>query len=325
MSLPTVSVVMPCFNAERYIGNGTASALGQTYKNLELIVVDDGSTDGSQGILEKIQDSRLMVLRQVNRGVSAARNAGLQRAGGRYVAFLDADDAWDPRCLEKLIRTLEAAPRTALAYCGWQKVGLAGGKGKPYIPPDYEGERKLEYLLAGCPWPIHAALTRRDAVEAAGGFDKDFTNSEDYGLWLRIAAFHPIVRVPEVLAYYNFHAGEQASRNRAKAARYQWLAQHKFLKEHPEVVERVGRQRARELTLRGLLAMGYDFFWKRQLPWARETFRLVLLSGGWRVRDLPRLLPALLPLAVYTKLIGVLDRRSAKTSTTPESDPGLEA
>lgn len=316
MSVPAISVVMPCFNAEKHIRNGIASALGQTYRDLELIIVDDGSIDGSQGILEEIQDPRLVVLQQDHRGVSAARNAGLARAGGLHVAFLDADDAWDPRCLEKLLAALEAAPEAALAYCGWQNVGVAGGKSKPHVPPDCEGERKIEHLLAGCPWPIHAALTRRDAVEAAGGFDERFTIAEDYGLWLRVAAFHPIIRVPEVLAYYNFHAAEQATENRAKAARYQWLAQQKFLKEHPEFVLKLGKRRVQELTTGGLLQLGYDHYWHRNLAWAQAIFRMVLRTGHWRTMDLRYLIPALMPLVLYERLVGWIDKKTTKKDTS---------
>lgn len=320
MSVPMISVVMPCFNAAQDIRNGAASVLDQSYKDLELIVVDDGSTDGSQAILQELREDRLVMIRKEHRGVSAARNAGLLKARGRYVAFLDADDAWDSQCLAKLLEAVEAASGAALAYCGWQNVGLGGGRGKPYVPPDYERDSKLEHLLSGCPWPIHAALTRLEAVREAGGFDEAFANSEDYGLWLRIAAFHRIVRVPEVLAYYNFHAGQQASRNRAKAAVYQWLVQRKFLDEHLDIVQRVGRRRVNEITKGGLLRRGYDFYWKRQVPWAQEVFRVVLKSGGWHFRDLPHLLPALMPIALYTKFLGTIDRFSAKTSRTPGAD-----
>ena len=317
MSVPAISVIMPCFNAERHIGRGAASALGQTYGDIELIVVDDGSTDGSAAVLERLQDPRLVAVRQEHRGVSAARNAGLTRAVGRYIAFLDADDTWDSRFLEKMVRALETAPRAVLAYCGWQNVGLSGGMGKPHIPPEREGERKIESLLAGCPWPIHAALTRREAVAAAGGFDERVAIAEDYGLWLRVAAFNPIVRVPEVLAYYNFHGGAQATKNRAKALRHQWLAQQQFLKEHLEIVLKLGESRVRELTTGSLLRHGYDLYWHRDLHWAQEIFRMVIRTGHWQFRDLRYLLPALMPFVLYQRLVGWMDSRAAKKNANP--------
>ncbi|MDV7400656.1 glycosyltransferase family A protein, partial [Arthrospira platensis SPKY1] len=115
----------------------------------------DGSTDRSQEILHSYGD-RIKRLSQTNQGPYPARNHGLAHAAGEYVAFLDADDWWNLDCLEKLHAALASHPECALAYCGWQHVGLPGGRGAPHVPPDFELEDKAARFLRGAaPWPIH--------------------------------------------------------------------------------------------------------------------------------------------------------------------------
>lgn len=301
-----ISIIMPCFNAEAYILRGVTSAFGQTFKELELIVINDGSTDQSLQVLNNVKDSRLKIISQPNRGVSAARNRGIEEARGEYIAFLDTDDTWHPTCLEKLYEALVSSSQAGLSYCGWQNLGLSGGQGKPYIPPDYEASDKLGRLLRSCPWPIHAALTYRQVIMEAGGFDERFSNSEDYRLWLYIASHHRIVRVSRVLAYYHFHEGMQASRNKAKAGRDNWLVKKEFLQKNPNVVKKLGRKRARQLTCGMLLRKAYDCYWARDLIGARRIFRLVMKTGYGDLKDWKYMLPSLLPISLHRNLIRVL-------------------
>ena len=116
--MPLISVIMPCHNAESFVVSGTASVLNQTFRDLELIVVNDGSTDGTERILEGIDDPRLTIISQPKSGVSAARNRGIEAATGCYIAFLDSDVTWDLDCLEKLYKPLAVDPNIALSYCG---------------------------------------------------------------------------------------------------------------------------------------------------------------------------------------------------------------
>jgi glycosyltransferase involved in cell wall biosynthesis len=299
---------MPCFNAEAHVAEAVASVLGQTHADIELIVVNDGSTDGTLRMLSSIRDSRIKVISQQNRGVSAARNRGLAEATGSLVAFLDSDDGWRPDCLEKLYRELSPEPDAVLAYCGWQNVGLPGGRGEPYIPEDYEAEGKLEHLLRCCPWPIHAALARREALEEAGGFDERRTQAEDYGLWLRVAAFRKIIRVPEVMAFYNFHAWGQASENRLEAARGQLQVQQEFLKENPAIVHQLGKNKVRQLTYGALLNKGFHCYWNSDLETAREIFRMVMLGGYGSLKEWQYMIFAFLPLKVHRRCIDFFGR-----------------
>ena len=305
----TISVIMPCYNAAEHIAASVSSVLGQTFANIQLVVVNDGSTDNSLHILKKIKDNRLEVINQPNSGVCVARNRGLSAAIGAYVAFLDADDTWRPDCLEKLYAALQNKPNVILAYCGWQNIGLPGGQGEPFVPPDYEGPDKVETLLRVCLWPIHATLTKREAIEDAGGFDERFKTSEDYGLWLRIATFNKITRVAEVLAFYNHHDGTQATKNRELVARNHWLVQREFLHEHHEIARQLGRKRVRELTHGELLKQGYICYWDRNLEAAHAIFRMVMKTGYGTLKDWKYMMPTLLPFHLYIALIKLFDRK----------------
>ncbi len=303
MNAPRVSIVMPCYNARAHLPRSVGSVLAQTLQDWELIAVDDGSVDDTRAWLEQQTDPRIRVHAQPNRGVSAARNAGLALARGALVAFLDADDTWEPRFLQAMVDALQGRPDAVLAYCGWQNIGLPGGRGQPFVPPEYETNTKLETLLVNCRWPIHAALVRRGAVAAAGGFDTRLMNSEDFALWLRAALAGPIVRVPEVLAHYHFHGGPQATSNAVRAALHHLRAQRIFLREHPEVTRLLGRQRVKTATLGQLLEKGYQAYWARDLPTARSIFRAVMSQRYGGMADWMRMLPALLPERWHRQLL----------------------
>src|ERR1700680_4337367 len=231
---------MPCYDAAAHLPRSVGSVLAQTFADWELIAIDDGSGDRTLAWLEAQTEPRLHVHAQTNQGVSAARNAGLRLARGKYIAFLDADDSWGPTFLERMVASLEIRRDAVLAYCGWQNMGLPGGRGEPFTPPDYENPEKCETLFTRCRWPIHAALTKREAVIRSGGFDRRLKNAEDYALWLEVAGTAPLVRVPEVLAYYHFHGKSQASDDRARAALGLLAAQRGYLARNPEFGARLG-------------------------------------------------------------------------------------
>ncbi len=309
--MPRVSVIMPCYNAERFLDRSVGSLRAQSVRDWELIAIDDGSTDGTWRWFQHEADPRIHCIRQANAGVSAARNAGIRAARAPLLAFLDADDRWHPTFLEKMSAALDSRPDALLAYCGWQNVGLARGDGPPFVPPDYERPDKEETLFAGCRWPIHAALVRREAVLEAGGFDESLTHAEDYALWLAIATRAPIVRVPEVLAFYHFHGAEQASAHRARAALQHLAAQRAYLAARPALARRLGNARLRELTLGRLLHQAYDCYWRRDLASAQSLFRTALRHRYVRWRDVKYVLPALLPARLYAYLVARLDSRDA--------------
>jgi glycosyltransferase involved in cell wall biosynthesis len=303
---------MPCYNAASYVEEAVRCVMGQGYPNVELMVVDDGSTDGSVEIVRGLAEEfrgRIRQLFQDHAGPYPARNHGLRHAKGEPVAFLDADDWWSPGFLEKLHAALAEHSDAALAYCGWQNIGVEGGRGLPYVPPAYELEDKAaRFLRSAAPWPIHAALVRRNAIDEVGGFHVDPPTCMDYDLWLRIAVARPIRLVPEVLAFYRHHTSGQITSTQWRQARNSWLVKRKFVRDHPEQVRHLDQARVRELVDGGLLRRGYDNFWRRDLVSARRIFRMSLVNGGWQPKDLKYLLPALLPEPLYLRLVGQRDK-----------------
>lgn len=309
---PAVSIIMPCYNAAAHLCRSVGSVLAQTRADWELIAVDDGSTDGTWQELQRLAaaDPRIRAIHQANAGAAAARNRGLLQARGIYTAFLDADDTWEPEFLETMSAALDGAPDAGIAYCGWQNLGLGGGRDDPFVPPDYETEGKVAALLDHCRWPIHAALVRTRLVHDSGRFDETLSACMDYDLWLRVGSFHRLVRVPRVLAYYHHHGGEQITRDRARIALNQWRAKRKYLRAHPAVLARLGRKRARDLTEGELLRRGYASYWKRDLPAARKIFRIVMQHGYGTLKDWTHMLPAWLPESWHCRLLRLRDWHS---------------
>ena len=308
MAVPSVSVIMPAYNAERFIARGMASALAQSAGDLELIVVDDGSTDATAARVSACSDPRVRLIRQPNRGVSRARNRGLREATGDWVAFLDSDDEWAPDFLASMLGALSSAPHAVLAYCGWQNVGLAGPRGAPWVPPDFEAGDKLLSFMDMCPWPIHAALTRRAQLLEAGGFPEQYTHAEDYSLWLEVAAFRPIVRVPRVLAYYHWHDGPRATHQVVRMACQRRAVLRDFVARHPEAERQLGREKLAELIEGKLVGEGFDRYWGGDLESARGIFRAAMALGLGTASQWLRMLPAWLPLSWHRRLLGVISR-----------------
>lgn len=305
---PHVTIVMPCYNGKTFLPRSIGSVQAQNYADWELILVDDGSTDGSADWAEQLDDPRIRVLRQRNAGVSAARNAGIEKAAGRFIAFLDTDDEWAPTFLDRMMEALRTHPHAVLAYCGWRKTGLEGRRNDPFIPPDYENPEKHATLFIGCRWPIHAALSLTESVRKAGGFTAYLRNAEDYALWLEIATENQIVRVAEVLAVYHFHSDAQASANRRRSAEDLLHAQELHIKRHPDFARRMGRRRLREMMLGNVLRVAYEAYWRRDFETARPLFHLTILSGYGTRSDWCRMLPALLPAKLHIRLINFANK-----------------
>lgn len=225
---PIVSVIMPAYNAERYIEEAIRSVQAQTMEKWELVVVDDRSTDGTAGLIRNLadQDSRIRpIFSQINRGAAGSRNLALDMCQGQYVAFLDADDLWYPQKLEK---QLEKAANTGadIIYCSY---ALFDGSGKK-CHADFivEEQTTLERMLVRSVMSCSTVLLRASAIRA-NRFPTNLYH-EDYAFWLDLLrSGFTAVGVTEVLAGYRVISGSR-SFNKLKSARNRWRVYRDYLK-----------------------------------------------------------------------------------------------
>jgi glycosyltransferase involved in cell wall biosynthesis len=217
---PKFSVVVAAYNAEATIGATLCSVLAQTRDDFEVVVVDDGSEDGTATVATASGDPRIRVVEQENAGTAAARNRGISESGAPLVAMLDSDDLWLPRYLETMGRLLEDNPHADLAYTdAWvlsDRLGRVGRRtaaawARTPKPPPSEPER-LFALLLHANFVFVSATVRRSALDEIGGFDRRCTQCEDYELWLRFARRgRRFVGAKSPLCVYRLRAGSKSS------------------------------------------------------------------------------------------------------------------
>ncbi|TAL16235.1 glycosyltransferase [bacterium] len=206
---PAVSAIIPTFNRREFAAEAVRSVLSQTFDDFELIVVDDGSEDSTAAFLEEtFADPRLRVIRQGNRGVSAARNTGVGQSRGEFLAFLDSDDLWTEEKLRLSRKALEEHPEAALVYTEeiWHR------RGKWANPCSHHAKRSgwiFPHCIPLCIISPSSAVIRREAFMKAGGFDESLPACEDYDLWLRLTSRHSVHLVEEKLIIKrNGHEGQ---------------------------------------------------------------------------------------------------------------------
>jgi glycosyltransferase involved in cell wall biosynthesis len=199
-----VSVVIPAFNAERTIEQAVRSALGQSHDNLEVIVVDDGSTDGTPRLLETIDDPRLTVLGQTNAGPAAARNAGIARATGAFVAFLDADDFWARDKLSAQLDALESNPAAGVAYSWTVFVDATGDYLFAKEPTTFAGAVLEPLLRENFLASASNALFTRACLRDVGSFSETIRWPSDWDHLLRAAERWPFALAPAYHVFYRF-------------------------------------------------------------------------------------------------------------------------
>ncbi len=205
---PCVSVVIPNYNYAHYLPQALDSVLGQTYSELEVIVVDDGSTDDSETILGSYT-GHVRLIKQQNQGVAAARNRGVQESSGELVAFLDADDIWMPAKLERQVQRFVDDPELGLVHCGVEEIDYTAAHLRVRVD-GLEGWVATQLLLfkrAVILGGGSGLMVPRASFEAMKGFDTRLSTSADWDFFYRVAASHRVGFVAEPLVKYRIHTG----------------------------------------------------------------------------------------------------------------------
>jgi glycosyltransferase involved in cell wall biosynthesis len=208
-----VSVVVPTYNYGRYLGGALTSVLGQTHPHLEILVVDDGSTDNTPGVVAPfLADRRVRYFRRPNGGPAAARNFGVDQARGSLVAFLDADDRWLPAKLEKQLACFRAPAAPGLVYARRLLIDAEGWQ-LEYPQPELHRGWVLPRLFRDNFICFSSVVVRRELLVEAGGFDPDVEHAEDYDLLLRLTQRCRVDYVDEPLVLYRTGHGNLSSQH----------------------------------------------------------------------------------------------------------------
>lgn len=265
---PAITVVVPLYNAARFIAETLRCVSAQTFGDWEAIVLDDGSTDTSAAIAEEAakRDPRIRVARRGNSGVSVTRNAGAEAARGRYIAFLDADDRWHPDYLGRMAAHMDARPDIGIAFAIARIVDMAGEPTGSLSSRDPGPFTTFDFLSSNPTTTCSNLFVRRELFRSLGGFREDLNHAEDH-LFLIHAHFSG-VRIegyPEVLIDYRVNGNGLSSNLEAMRKGWEFMASH-ALKEAPETIAPL-MPRARALNLCYL---------------ARRAVRLRDTSDPWR-------------------------------------------
>ncbi|MEW5806018.1 MAG: glycosyltransferase [Acidobacteriota bacterium] len=279
--MPEVSVIIPAYNSERYIEEALESALAQTFPGIEIIVVDDGSTDGTASILKKYE-GRIRYFFQENRGLAAARNSGIKLASGSYLAFLDADDLFLPEKIALQKNFLDAHPEAAMVFSDFEYFG--GSLLRHPIPDSFkrgEGDPFIDLFLFNC-IAIPTILTRKESFDEIGLFDEELMAVEDYDFYLRLARKKRIGFIDRVLARVRLHP-ENMSRDAELMCEYELRVMDKAIQRNPEL-RKDHYSLIKEKTSIIFFESGYKLFLAHEMEKARGKFIMAMKNNPLRFK-----------------------------------------
>lgn len=291
---PLISIVIPAYNAETFIAEAINSVLVQDYEPCEIIVVDDGSTDNTPGILEKYHD-RIRVIYQPNAGLGSARNTGIAAAQGELIAFLDADDRWLPGKLTKQWESLNQNPNAGLVHTDlleWRphestQTHREIGRG------EFQGPC-LNRLIRNNRVLPSTVLVKKECLDRVGIFDPQPSGVEDWDLWLRIAREYEFAFVSEPLVLYRMH-DTNMSANSLRMRSGEFYVLQKTLANMLELSQTIDRRSLHKRLHELAFDIGYHHFILGNLPPAREYFAKALGFSSFSLKAWGYLLACYLP------------------------------
>jgi len=286
LNQPLVSVIIPAFNAENFIAKTLESVLSQTYQNIEVLVVDDGSTDTTAEIVQSFaqKDSRVSLFQQSNAGVAVARNLAIEKSKGEYIAPIDADDIWYPQNLEKQVKCLtSSAPSVGVVY-SWsvdinEKDLLTGG----FYNSTIEGEVYTALIYKYFIGNASSSLIRRVCFAKVGGYNcklklENAQGCEDWELHLRIAEHYQFKVVPEYLVGYRQIASSMSS-NYAAMANSHSLIMADVRQQHPEIPSSIYRWSSSNFYIYLAVKSNRSGNYRSTLSWLYRAFKEDLLMA----------------------------------------------
>lgn len=327
LATPTVSAVITTYNQARYIGATIASVLAQTYRDVEIIVVDDGSTDRTEAELGPYR-SRVNYIRQPNRGVAAARNVGIRHATGRLLAFLDGDDLWEPDKIRWQREVADAHPESGLIVTDGMEFGPDGtireSLFNPSIVPRFKDGDTLtlrcyrELIIQNLITTTSQVMVPRTVIDRIGVSDERFPVSSDWDLYLRIAAEFEVTFLKACLVRYRYLA-TSASGPRALRS-FRWgLDEIRVLRKHvrlaaPEMQEVVRTELARRT--RAIAEEAYYYNTGGDRSWARRYLLKLAIRNPTSRSAVAYLVGAWAPRG-FTRRFGRLVRRAVGLRDAP--------
>lgn len=235
--MPKVSVIIPTYNRQQLIGRAIRSVLNQTFQDFEIVVIDDGSTDGTKDFITAYKD-KVKYFYQEHKGISTARNRGIVESKGEYVAFLDSDDEWVPEKLSIQVKILNENPRVGIVH---NKLIILNERGERVgTKPKKDSGTNLQQLISeGGDFPTSSILTRSECFKKAGLFDESLPTMEDFEMWLRIAKHYDVYEFKDkCLAFSHWHEG-QITKDRIKVFYGLVLLDKRILNEFSNIEERI--------------------------------------------------------------------------------------
>ena len=224
---PLVSIIMPAYNAEKYILESIDSVIAQTYKSWELIVVDDGSVDSTSVVVRNFKDRRVKLIEQINSGVSKARNSGIENAKGEYITFLDSDDLWEKYKLEVQVSYMLNNPSVILSYTDYVSFINDGERVKNKQLYPFKIKSLKDRILVFNFIATLTVMVKSKILKDVGGFDIDLFGPEDWDLWIKISKMGGIGHIEKKLSLYREHEGGiSKNKKRQLEEEYKILLRH---------------------------------------------------------------------------------------------------
>jgi glycosyltransferase involved in cell wall biosynthesis len=309
--MPTVSVIIPTYQSAKYVSGAIESVLAQTYRDFELIVVDDGSTDETSAVLQPYRDS-INVIQQNNQGLSTARNTGIRHAQGQFLAFLDSDDLWFPQKLEKQMALFTSNDHIGLVFSDVEYFeGSHTYKRTCFSvnPPFHDAVTRPLFENNFVPMPT--AMIRLKALEdQLIWFDPRLTSCEDYDLWLRISEFWQADYSSEVLARYRISSAQMSANKERMIANL--IQVRKAALSRPATRHQISPDLISSVYLRLYLVMARIRLSQANRQAAQQQLRLYAQEGGRSLNAHLLWLLTYMPVRPISRVLSYLEQRHSQ-------------